>query len=279
MRNLRLTIAYDGTGYSGWQFQPNGMSIQQALESAWQTITGEQLRITASGRTDAGVHARGQVCSLRTASEIDCESLVRAINANVPRDIVVEQISEAPEGFHAIRDAVNKCYEYRIVAGRLRDVMDSRTAWHVGELLDISAMQDAARCLVGKHDFASFQATGSNRLSSVREIRRLAVSDVTRNSRQYITIGISADGFLYNMVRIIAGSLVQVGRGTRNSQWLEESLGALDRMTSGPTAPALGLCLVSVCYPEMCVCGAGECPAGKGLCEVGEPEPTEDPIQ
>ncbi len=271
MRNLRLTIAYDGTNYAGWQFQSNGPSIQEALESGWRTITGEQLRITASGRTDAGVHARGQVCSLQTASELDCETLQRAVNANVPRDIVIEQIAEAPPGFHAIRDAVHKCYEYQIVAGRLRDVMASRTAWHVGDMLNISTMQQAAKCLVGKHDFASFQATGSIRLSTIREIRRLTVECRERDERQYVSIEISADGFLYNMVRIIAGSLVQLGRGTRSVEWMAESLAARDRSTSGPTAPALGLCMVSVCYPGNCVCGAGECPAGKGIIEEDDP--------
>lgn len=259
MRTLRLTVAYDGTAYAGWQLQKGQVSVQQRMEEAWLKITGEQIRIIASGRTDAGVHARGQVCSLRTATELEPEILARALSANLPHDIVVDDVRPAPEGFHAIRDAVCKTYQFRIVAGHARDVFENRRAWFIPERLDLAAMQQAAAVLRGRHDFASFQAAGSLRQSTVRNVLRLDLEGRLQHGRQYLTLEIAADGFLYNMVRIIAGSLSLVGRGVRDLEWIRRSLTAADRLSAGPTAPAHGLCLVSVCYDGACACWAGEC--------------------
>lgn len=281
MRTIRLTVAYDGRAYCGWQLQENGPTIQGALEAAWLAVTGESVRIASSGRTDAGVHARGQVCSLTSQSVLECRVLQRALNANLPPDIAVLEAAEAAQGFHATRDALCKTYQYRVVAGRVRDVFERDRAWFVPEPLDISAIQRAAPALVGRHDFAAFQSTGSARLSSVRTVFRLTVEAVARDGRQYVDISVSANGFLYNMVRIISGSLVLVGKGRHPPGWLAEVLHSRDRTLAGPTAPACGLCLMSVCYDAGTVCEAGACPGwrvdnrGPGLPRHGASEDDE----
>jgi tRNA pseudouridine38-40 synthase len=252
MRSLRLTVAYDGTGYVGWQLQLNGISVQQRMEEAWQRVTGEQVRFTASGRTDAGVHALGQVCSVATMSGLECETLLRALNANLPPDIAVTEVASAPEGFHAIRDAIHKTYRYSVVAGPVRPVFGRQTAWHVPVPLDVDAMRLAAAALVGEHDFAAFQAAGSERQSTVRRITRLEVKPRDGDAGQGVELEVSADGFLYNMVRIIAGSLVLVGRGNHPPAWVKAGLESRDRSRTGPTAPAHGLCLLAVCYAGSC---------------------------
>jgi tRNA pseudouridine38-40 synthase len=254
MRCLRLTIAYDGTAYVGWQLQLNGISIQQRMEEAWQRVTGEQVRFTASGRTDAGVHALGQACSVATRSVLEPSTLVRALNANLPDDIAVSEVAEAPDGFHAIRDAVQKTYRYSIVGAPVRPVFGRQSMWHVPMTLDFEAMGAAASFLVGEHDFAAFQAAGSGRLSTIRRITRLELFLRAEGAGQGIGIEISANGFLYNMVRIIAGSLVLVGRGNHPPEWVKAGLESGDRVRTGPTAPAHGLCLLAVCYAGACRC-------------------------
>lgn len=250
MRFIKLTVAYDGTEYVGWQWQDNGLSIQQCLESAWKAATGEFARMTASGRTDAGVHALAQVCSVQTRSALSTDTLRRALNAHLPRDIEVLQAEEAPAGFHAIRDALVKTYRYQVQAGRLLDVFARRYRWFVPYSLDLAAMQSAASGLCGRHDFASFQTAGSLRKSTVRTIHRIDVTGRHQPPFEYYDIEISADGFLYNMVRAIAGSLILVGRGKQPVTWLGEVLAARDRQQAGPTAPAKGLFLVRVEYGE-----------------------------
>lgn len=254
MRSLRLTVAYDGGGYVGWQLQLNGVSVQQRLEEAWLRVTGEQVRFTASGRTDAGVHARGQVCSLATMSTLDNATLVRALNANLPDDIAVCDVAEAPAGFHAIRDAIQKTYRYSIFAGPVRPVFGRNTRWHVPVELDLAAMQSAAAALTGEHDFAAFQAAGSDRQTTVRRVTRMAVTGTACEEGQGVEFEISANGFLYNMVRIIAGSLALVGRGSHPPEWVRAGLESRDRARTGPTAPAHGLCLLAVCYEGHCRC-------------------------
>ncbi len=249
MRFLKLTLAYDGSEYVGWQWQANGLSLQQCVETAWKRVTGEFCRVQASGRTDAGVHALGQVCSLRTRSALPPETLVRALNACLPRDIEVLRIVEAPQGFHAIRDAVAKTYRYQIQAGRLLDVFSRRYRWFVPYCLDLSAMQAAALVLIGRHDFASFQTVGSTRKSTVRTVSQLTVRGGPVGSFEYYDIEITADGFLYNMVRAIAGSLVLIGRNKQPVSWLGKVLRSCDRQLAGPTAPPHGLFLVNVEYP------------------------------
>jgi tRNA pseudouridine38-40 synthase len=249
MRTLKLILAYDGTEYAGWQSQPHGFTLQDALESAIARITGGALRVTASGRTDAGVHALGQVVSFITESRLSLDVLHRALNAHLPRDIVVLSVDEVREGFHAIRDAKRKRYRYVIQDGPIGDVFRRRFAWHVFAHLHVAAMQRAAQSLVGTHDFCSFQSAGADRETTVRTLFEISLERGRgAGEEDVITLEIEADGFLYNMVRTIVGTLVQVGRGTQPESWPGEVLRALDRRAAGQTAPPHGLFLVDVKY-------------------------------
>ena len=248
-RWLKLTVGYDGTAYAGWQFQPNQPTVQAALAEAWRAITGEEATLTASGRTDAGVHAVGQVVGVATTSQLPHERLRQGLNAKLPDDILVSEVVDAPAGFHATHDSLKKLYRYQIHNSRVRPLMDRRYRWHLPQPLDVAAMQRAAAHLVGRHDFASFETTGSERSSTVRTIIRATVGQGGPAGEQ-IDIEVEGDGFLYNMVRGIAGTLVEVGRGAREPDWMLEVLAARDRRAAGPNAPALGLVLVRVTYAE-----------------------------
>ena len=248
MRSIKLTMAYDGTAYAGWQVQAGRKTVQEVLESALNKITGETIRVTASGRTDAGVHARGQVVSFRAASRLAPEVLRRALNANLPRDVVVLDAADAPEGFDANRHAVRKRYRYVIHDGSLRDVFQRHYCWQYPFRLDAEAMDRAARALRGRHDFSSFETQGSERASSVRTIYDIGVRRGQDGSSDVILVEIEADGFLYNMVRAIVGTLVDVGRGARSESWVAEVLSATDRRAAGRTAPPQGLFLMHVDY-------------------------------
>jgi tRNA pseudouridine38-40 synthase len=290
MRTLKLTIAYDGSAYAGWQSQHGAPTVQDTLENAIAKVTGERSRILASGRTDAGVHALGQVIGLRTRSTLPPEVLLRALNANLPRDVAVLSLAEAPDGFHPIRHALRKRYRYIIHDGPVRDVFQRHFAWHYCHgRLDAEAMQRAAAALVGTHDFSSFESSGAKRKTSVRTIFDLPVARHTlpspfgrgavgeggaedcpnfrstkmglspsgnseqgraRETENFIIIEVEADGFLYNMVRSIVGTLVQVGRGAQPENWPAEVLRAADRRAAGPTAPPQGLFLVNVDYEK-----------------------------
>ncbi len=248
MRFLKLTIAYDGTGYVGWQVQPNGISVQQRLEEAWHNVTSESVRIIASGRTDAGVHALAQVCSLTTTSELPTVRLAAALNAHLPEDIRVRQVEVVPVNFHAIRDATGKTYRYQLQTGPLIDLFERRYCWFVRGSLDVSAMHTAAQHLVGTHDFSSFEATGAPRADSIRTVTRLQVHRRQLRGCTFVDVEITADGFLYNMVRNIVGTLVVVGRGKQPADWVLSVLQGRDRGLAGATAPPRGLFLVSVAY-------------------------------
>ena len=248
MRHLKLTIAYDGKNYVGWQVQKNGVSVQQRLEEAWHKLTGEQRRITASGRTDSGVHASGQVCSIETDSDMNCYRLMRGVNAHLPDDIAVLTVHNAPTGFHAIADATEKTYQYKIQFGKVQNPLSRRTAWYCPYHFDVEPMANAARNLVGEHDFASFQATGSDRESTVRNLTQLDCRPYAADGSQYVIIETTCNGFLYNMVRNIVGTLAEVGRGNRKPDWVAEVLNQRDRSIAGQTAPANGLVLVNVEY-------------------------------
>lgn len=254
MRTLKLTLAYDGTNYCGWQVQPNQPTVQQALEAALERVLRHPTRVVASGRTDSGVHALAQIVSFGTERDIDCDALVRAINAELPRDIAVLDACDAPTGFHALSDAIGKCYRYVIHDAPLRDVFHERYAWHVRERLDVDAMHAAAQVWLGTHDFASFETAGSPRDSTIRtvgdvSVRRVAASCAApHTTARLIHFEVAADGFLYNMVRAMAGTLVEIGRGARPVGWAADVLAAADRSAAGPTAPAQGLFLVSVSY-------------------------------
>jgi len=246
MRSIRLIVAYDGGDYAGWQIQPGQVTVQEVLEGAIGKVTGEPARAVASGRTDAGVHALGQVVGFRTASRLPADVLRRALNAELPCDVAVLDAREAPEGFHPIRDAVRKRYRYVIHDGPVRDVFGRRYCWHYRSRLDAAAMQRAAGALLGRHDFRSFETGGAPRNDSIRTIYDLEVERGRGEGGDRITVEVEADGFLYNMVRAIVGSLVDVGRGAQDASWLARVLAARDRRQAGPTAPPQGLFLVRV---------------------------------
>lgn len=250
MRTLKLTLAYDGAAYAGWQFQPGQRTVQETLETALAKITGETIRVRASGRTDSGVHALGQVVSFDTQSPHSPEVFLRALNAELPDDIAVLDVAEARPGFHAIRDAVRKRYRYVLHDGPVHDVFRRHYAWHYRERLDADAMHRAAQSLSGTHDFRSFESAWPQRLSSVRTIFDILVRRGHSGDENLIAVEVEADGFLYNMVRAIVGTLVEVGRGTRPESWPAEVLAAQDRRVAGMTAPAHGLFLLRVEYNE-----------------------------
>lgn len=248
MRVFRITLAYDGTAYHGWQVQPDRPTIQATLETALKRITRESSRVIGSGRTDAGVHARRQVAAFRSSTRLSPEVLCRALNANTPDDIYVWKVETVSEQFHAIRDAVAKEYRYTIRDGPDRDVFSRNFVWHIRRRLNVPAMARAAADLIGRHDYQSFEAAGAPRKTSVRTVSRVAVNRVAGQGGTAILIEVEADGFLYNMVRNIVGTLVCVGRGDQPAEWVGEVLRACDRRKAGPTAPALGLTLWDVRY-------------------------------
>ncbi|QEG24275.1 tRNA pseudouridine(38-40) synthase TruA [Mariniblastus fucicola] len=250
MRHLKLTVAYEGRNFVGWQVQKNGISVQQRLEEGWAEVTGEKIRITASGRTDSGVHARGQVCSLATNSRLPNRDLIRALNAKTPEDVSVLKVESAIDGFHAINHCVKKTYSYQIQCGRILDPLGQDHWWFVPHHLDIAAMKEAAAFLTGKLDFASFQASGGvARQTTVRNVLELRIETAEREPFTEVRIFLTADGFLYNMVRNIVGTLVHVGRRSERPEWVKWVLQQKDRTVAGQTAPANGLFLDEVFYP------------------------------
>jgi tRNA pseudouridine38-40 synthase len=249
-RYFKLTLAYDGTEYAGWQVQPEQSTIQASLESALKRITGQDVRVTASGRTDAGVHALGQVASFHVATRLTTGVLQRALNANTPEDIHIWDVMEAPDGFHAIRDAVAKRYRYTMLDGPHPDIFARRYAWHVVPPLDVAGMNAAVQHLVGRHDFSSFEASGAPRKSSVRTVKEVWVRRFPGERVDRVILEIEADGFLYNMVRNIVGTAVLIGRGEQRPEWMLEILSARDRRRAGPTAPPHGLMLLRVEYRD-----------------------------
>jgi len=249
MRTLKLTLSYDGTAYAGWQLQPQRPTVQAALEAAIEKLTGRPVRVRASSRTDAGVHALGQVVGLQTDCRLSPEVLRRALNAYLPRDIAVLGVEEVPEGFHATRDAVCKSYRYVIHDGPIRDVFAQRYCWHYAYgRLDAAAMHRAAQTLLGRHDFASFQSSGAERAHTVRTLFEIGVQRGGAGEPDRIVLEVEGDGFLYNMVRAIVGTLVEVGRGEQPETWPADVVRAVDRSAAGPTAPPQGLWLVWVKY-------------------------------
>jgi tRNA pseudouridine38-40 synthase len=245
MRNLKLTLAYDGTDFSGWQTQPGFRTVQETLETALAKLTGaERVRCNASGRTDAGVHAVGQVVTFYSTTELPADVLVRAVNAHLPPDVVVAAAEDVPQAFDANRDAKLKLYRYVIHDGAVPSPFLRRYCCQSRHPLDAAAMRRAAEPLKGRHDFRSFETDWPNRMSSVRTVTHLAVNRVG----EWTWIDVEADGFLYNMVRAIAGTLMNVGRGYWPEAEVAEILHAADRTRAGPTAPAHGLFLMRVTY-------------------------------
>ena len=249
MRTICLTLAYEGTRYSGWQVQPGQLTVQGALAEAIHIVSGEHVASCGSSRTDAGVHALGQVVAFTTASDLDPAVWVRALNATLPDDVSVLAGSEVPSGFDPIRMAVRKRYRYRIHDAPFRPVLGRQFVWRRKSRLDTHAMQVAADILVGEHDFTSFETTPSTRLSKVRTIHTASVvrhcgADGVPGAEVWVEV--DGNGFLHNMVRIIVGSLGLVGAGKQPSAWMREAIAARTRGAAGPTAPPEGLVLVSI---------------------------------
>ena len=248
MRSFKITLCYDGGAYNGWQWQDGQPTIQQAVELGIKQVTDHHARVTGSGRTDAGVHAAGQVAHFRVDTKLTAEVLGRAIHANTPHDIYLLKCEETSDSFHAIRDATGKQYRYLIQDNGEFDVLNRNYIWQVPQLLDVDLMQQGATLLQGRHDFSCFETNGSPRSDSVRTIRELSVERVNQHGFKRIIFYVYADGFLYNMVRNIVGSLVDVGRGAHDLEWLSNVLASKDRRQAGPTAPPHSLTLMHVDY-------------------------------
>lgn len=244
MRNIKLTIQYDGTRYSGWQFQKNGRSIQETIQNAIKQITGEKASLTGSGRTDAGVHAEAQVANFRTRSKIQLKNLQMALNSALPKDIVISRIAQAGPAFSSQHDAKTKLYRYTIANNNFVNPLIRHFAAKCFYRLDMAAMQKASRHLLGRHDFKSFQARDDIEREPTRTVRRIKFA----KKGDLIYIYIEADGFLYNMARNIVGTLIEAGRGKISADSVKGILLKKGRRFSGPTMPARGLCLVKVRY-------------------------------
>ena len=244
MRNIRIVCEYDGTSYHGWQIQPNGISIQEVLEKKIEIITQEKTKLTASGRTDAGVHALNQVANFRTGSSIGCENLLKGINSLLPGDIVVKDLRDTDEDFHARYSAKSKIYLYKVLNSPVRTALYRNYSWHVRVSLDVGVMRKAAILLKGKRDFSSFCASGCDSENHIR-----TVIDTSLDMKgDMVSFTIEADGFLRYMVRNIIGLLVDVGKGIVMPARFKEIMDAMDRTEAGITAPPQGLFLREVKY-------------------------------
>lgn len=246
MRRIKLVLEYDGTRYHGWQVQANAVTVQGALESCLSRMTNAPVRVHAAGRTDAGVHALGQVVHFDTASTIALAAFVRGLNSLLAADIAIRQACEVSADFHARYSARQKTYAYIVHNQPRRSAFYAPYAWHLPQPLDVAAMRSAAQALVGQHDFSAFRAATCSARHPVRCLSRLGIK--RRGDRLFFVL--SADGFLQYMVRNIVGTLVQVGRGKLPATAMASILQSRQRQAAGPTAPPHGLFLVRVTYDE-----------------------------
>lgn len=244
MKRIKLTIAYDGTNYCGWQIQPNGITIEEVLNKTLSKLTGENILVIGASRTDSGVHAMGNVAVFDTESTIPPEKMAVALNQRLPEDIVIVKSEEVSPDFHPRYCDCSKTYEYHIINTRISVPTKRLTNYFVSYVLDIDKMRQAASYLVGEHDFVSFCNVRTDVENTVRTITAL---DILTNGDE-ITIRITGNGFLYNMVRIIVGTLIRVGRGFYEPEKVKEILDAKDRKAAGVTAPAHGLMLMEIKY-------------------------------
>jgi len=248
LRNVKLTIAYDGSEYHGWQVQPGFTTVQETIQDAVRSLLGPDVRLFGASRTDSGVHALGQVGLIQIDSPVPTENIARALTGRLPKDIAIVKAEDVRMGFDVIGEVTNKLYRYTIFRGPVRPVLHRRTCWHVTSRLDVSAMNAAAQALVGRHDFKSFASAADNRTDLVRTIFRCAVTEKTDGDGQWVYTEVEGDGFLYNMVRNIVGSLVEVGQGRWRPEKMSEALQARARTAAGPIAPPSGLCLMWIEY-------------------------------
>jgi len=249
MRNIKLVLAYDGTEFAGWQIQPDAPTIQGALAQAIEKLTREKVLLQGSGRTDAGVHALGQVASFSTESSIPTENFLKALNGNLPPSIRVLEVSEVPASFHARKSAIGKTYRYRMYRGAVCPPFLSRYVWHYPYPLNENTMAEAAAKVAGEHDFTSFAAVDPERGrdEEMSNVRRISLSAYQREGEEFIYT-VHGTGFLHHMVRNLAGTFLLIGKGTLQPVEIERILEAKNRSAAGATAPANGLYLVSVDY-------------------------------
>lgn len=259
MRNIGLVVSYDGTNYNGFQSQPFRNTVQDKLQEAIFLLTGESVKVTGSGRTDAGVHAWGQVVNFHTDSSIPIDRWQLALNARLPDDIVIRRAVELPEAFHARKGALRKTYRYTINNSRVPDVFRRRYQLFHPVPLDLSGMAEALKHVIGEHDFTSFCSRKAAKMSYVRTLMEAKIvpdqnpspivpASIARHGVFHVEL--TGSGFLYNMVRIIVGTLLEIGEGKRDPEDMRRILEAKDRLAAGPTAPAQGLCLWEVVYPD-----------------------------
>jgi tRNA pseudouridine38-40 synthase len=241
---FRLLLEYDGTDYHGWQLQPNARTLQEVLETALVTALRHPVRLHAAGRTDAGVHALGQVATFRSECLIEPRELRKTLNALTPADVAVREVAPVPESFDARRSATSRVYEYRIWNLPWRSAFWHRYTWHVPRALDVRAMQTAAAALVGEHDFSAFRAADCDSESRTRRVLHSGLTE----TENLCTYRVQANAFLRHMVRTIVGTLVAVGAGDLPPEAMAEILAGRDRTRAGETAPPQGLCLVAVSY-------------------------------
>ncbi|HNQ65299.1 MAG TPA: tRNA pseudouridine(38-40) synthase TruA [Smithella sp.] len=245
MRNFKITVEYDGAAYCGWQRQHNGIAIQQLLEEAIKKITGQNVSVIGSGRTDAGVHAMNQVGSFKCDTTLPVQKIFMGVNSVLPPDIVVKNLEERSDDFHALRDVKSKVYVYRICNQRLRPVLGRNYFWHVRYPLDIASMRKAVRLIIGTHDFSCFCAAGTDVKDRVRTIVDI---EIMTGEEGLIEIQVESHGFLKYMVRNIIGTLIEVGRGKRQPEEMKLIIESKNRNIAGATAPACGLFLKEVKY-------------------------------
>lgn len=246
MRKLKVIIEYDGSAYSGWQYQTNGVSIQEIFEKALRKITKTKTSVSASGRTDSGVHAEAQVAHFSTHSKMTGQQFLKALNSALPGDIAVKQVEEVPVEFDARYSAVRKIYRYTILNRDYPSALHHGRVWFVPHSLDLDAMKRAGKYLTGEHNFSAFRASNCDSKNAVRKLFRL---DFKKN-QDFIHMTFEGGGFLKYMVRNIVGTLVEVGKGQMHAKQVQDILNSRDRAMAGPTAPPHGLCLVEVIYGD-----------------------------
>lgn len=244
MNSLRLTLEYDGTDYAGWQIQPNVCSLQEVVERALADLLGEFIRVHSSGRTDAGVHARGMVIHFRTSRSLPIRAYLKGLNHFLPRDVSVVAAEEVDEQFHARYSAKGKWYRYSLRQTRVSRPLEARYSWQLAGALDVEKMQHAAQSFIGEHDFAAFQCTGSVTKTTVRRIDSCDI--VMQGDMLYFDV--RGSGFLKNMIRVMVGTLVEIGLGKRSADSIPLLLRSCVRCDAGQTAPPQGLCLMEVYY-------------------------------
>ena len=246
MKRVKMTVAYDGTNYCGWQIQPNGITIEEVLNTHLTRLLGEEIKVTGASRTDSGVHSLGNVCIFDTNTRIPAEKISYALNQKLPEDIVVQGSEEVDENFHPRFSKSKKTYEYRILNRTFRMPTRRLDTYFYHYPLDIAKMQEAAKYLEGEHDFKSFCSSDSQVNTTVRTI----YSCIVDKEDEIIKIRVKGNGFLYNMLRIIAGTLIKVGAGDISPEEMVNILEARDRSTAGPTAPAHGLTMIGLEYEK-----------------------------